>query len=57
MAIFSFAHRGQNCFDDIDIGEKVRLKGVLNEVDGPATLRQLLHGPNDSFRCLVDVSI
>ena len=49
MAILPFAHRGQNCFDDIDIGEKVRLKGILHEVNGPATLRQFLHGTDDSF--------
>jgi hypothetical protein len=47
MPILPRPHDREDSFDDIHISKEVDLEDLIDETDGPVTLRQLLHSPDD----------
>jgi hypothetical protein len=47
MPILPRPHDREDSFDDVHISKKVDLEDLIDETDGPVTLRQLLDGPDD----------
>jgi hypothetical protein len=53
VAIFSRPHYREDRFDNVHIGEEVDLEDLVHQANGPATLSQLFHGPDN--RCFSSV--
>jgi hypothetical protein len=49
VSVIPLPHSWQRSLNDVDICEEVGFKGVLDQIDRPATLSQLFDGANDSY--------
>lgn len=48
MTVLSFPHYRQNSFDYVHVGEEIDFKYLVHQANGTVTLRELLHGANNS---------